>query len=118
VAGLLDYLKIPSADIIGYSLGGGVAMQCAIRYPEKVRKVVSISARFRQDGLVKEGLDAFSKLTPEAFKGSPIEIESREKCGRILESDSSPYICEESAGPRAGCRRDDHVRQVRKSAAR
>jgi pimeloyl-ACP methyl ester carboxylesterase len=75
VAGLLDYLKIPSADIIGYSLGGGVAMQCAIRHPEKVRKVVSISARFRQDGLVKEGLDAFSKLTPEAFKGSPIEIE-------------------------------------------
>jgi len=75
VAGLLDYLKVPSADIIGYSLGGGVAMQCAIRHPEKVRKVVSISARFRQDGLVKEGLDAFPKLTPEAFKGSPIEIE-------------------------------------------
>jgi pimeloyl-ACP methyl ester carboxylesterase len=42
VAGLLDYLKIPSADIIGNSLGGGVAMQCAIRHPEKVRKVVSI----------------------------------------------------------------------------
>jgi pimeloyl-ACP methyl ester carboxylesterase len=75
VAGLLDYLKIPSADIVGYSLGGGVAMQCAIRHPEKVRKVVSISARFRRDGLVKEGLDAFPKMTPEAFKGSPIEIE-------------------------------------------
>ena len=75
VAGLLDHLKVPSADIIGYSLGGGVAMQCAIRHPEKVRKVVSISAPFRQDGLVKEGLDAFPKLTPEAFKGSTIEIE-------------------------------------------
>ena len=74
VAALLDYLKIPSADLIGYSMGGGVAMQCAIRHPEKVRKVVSISARFRQDGLVKEGLDAFPKLTPEAFKDSPIEI--------------------------------------------
>ena len=75
VAELLDYLKIPSADIIGYSLGGGVAMQCAIRHPEKVRKVVSISAPFRQDGMVKEGLDAFPNLTAEAFKGSPIEIE-------------------------------------------
>ncbi len=71
VAALLDHLKIPSADLIGYSMGGGVAMQCAIRHPEKVRKVVSISARFRQDGLVKEGLDAFPKLTPEAFKDSP-----------------------------------------------
>jgi pimeloyl-ACP methyl ester carboxylesterase len=75
VAALLDHLKIPSADLIGYSMGGGVAMQCAIRHPEKVRKVVSISARFRQDGFVKEGLDALPKLTPEAFKDSPIEIE-------------------------------------------
>ena len=75
VAALLDHLKIPSADLIGYSMGGGVAMQCAIRHPEKVRKVVSISARFRQDGFVKEGLDAISKLTPELFAGSPIEAE-------------------------------------------
>ncbi|MCL4709399.1 alpha/beta hydrolase [bacterium] len=75
VAALLDYLKIPSADLIGYSLGGGVAMQCAIRHPEKVRKVVSISAVFRHDGFVKEGLDAFPQLTAEAFKGSPIETE-------------------------------------------
>ena len=75
VAALLDYLKIPSADIIGYSLGGGVAMQCAIRHPEKVRKVVSISAPFRRDGWVKEANDAFPKLTAEVFKGSPIEAE-------------------------------------------
>lgn len=75
VSVLLDYLKIPSADIIGYSLGGGVAMECAIRYPEKVRKVVSISAVIRLDGWVKEGADALPKLTAEAFKGSPIEAE-------------------------------------------
>jgi pimeloyl-ACP methyl ester carboxylesterase len=75
VAALLDYLKIPSADIIGYSLGGGVAMECAIRHPEKVRKVVSISAVIRLDGWVKEGADALPKLTAEAFKGSPIEAE-------------------------------------------
>ncbi|MBL8181888.1 MAG: alpha/beta fold hydrolase, partial [Blastocatellia bacterium] len=54
VAGLLDHLKIVRADIVGYSLGGGVAMQTVIRHPEKVRKVVSISAVFRRDGWVKE----------------------------------------------------------------
>src|SRR6516164_8059138 len=75
VAALLDHLKIPRADLIGYSMGGCVAMQCAIRHPEKVRKVVSISAAFRHDGWVKEALDAFPTLTPEAFKGSPIEAE-------------------------------------------
>lgn len=75
VAALLDHLKVPSADIIGYSLGGGVAMQCAIRHPEKVRKVVSISAVIRRDGWVKEGVDALSNLTWEVFKGTPMEAE-------------------------------------------
>jgi pimeloyl-ACP methyl ester carboxylesterase len=75
VAGLLDHLKIPGADIVGYSLGGGVAMQCAVRHPDKVRKVVSISAVMRRDGWVKEGVDALSNLTAEVFKGSPMETE-------------------------------------------
>src|SRR5215510_970347 len=75
IAALLDYLKIPQADVLGYSMGGGVAMQLAIRHPDKVRKVVSISFAFRSDGFVKEGVEAFPKLQPEAFKGSPIETE-------------------------------------------
>jgi pimeloyl-ACP methyl ester carboxylesterase len=75
VSALLDYLKIPKADILGYSLGGGAAMQCAIRHPEKVRKVVIISFAFRSDGWVKEKNDAMLKITPEVFKGSPIETE-------------------------------------------
>ena len=75
VAGLLDYLKIERADIIGYSLGGGVTLNCAIRHPNKVRKVVSISAVLRRDGWVKEGVDALSNLTAEVFKGSPMEAE-------------------------------------------
>ena len=75
VSALLDYLKLPQADILGYSLGGGAAIQCAIRHPEKVRKVVVISFAFRSDGWVKEKNDAMPKLTAEAFKGSPIEAE-------------------------------------------
>ena len=75
VAALLDHLNIPKADLIGYSMGGGVAMQCAIRHPEKVRKVVVISSAFRRDGWVKEKNDAVSKITAEAFKGSPVETE-------------------------------------------
>jgi pimeloyl-ACP methyl ester carboxylesterase len=75
IAAMLDYLKIKQADLLGYSMGGGVAMQVAIRHPEKVRKVVSISAFFRRDGLVREALDAFPKLTADTFKGSPIETE-------------------------------------------
>lgn len=75
VAALLDQLKVPRADLVGYSLGGGVAMQFAIRHPKKVRRVVSISAVIRRDGWVKEGVDALSNLTAEVFKGSPMEAE-------------------------------------------
>jgi pimeloyl-ACP methyl ester carboxylesterase len=75
VAALLDHLKIPRADLIGYSMGGTVAMQGAIRHPDKVRKVVVISSALRLDGMVKEGADAILKLTADVFKGSPIEAE-------------------------------------------
>jgi pimeloyl-ACP methyl ester carboxylesterase len=75
VAALLEKLNIPRADLMGYSMGGGVAMQCAIRHPDKVRKVVVISSTFRRDGMVKEAVDAIPKLTADDFKGSPIEAE-------------------------------------------
>jgi pimeloyl-ACP methyl ester carboxylesterase len=75
VAALLKHLKIPRADLIGYSMGGAVAMQCAIRHPDKVRKVVVISSMLRRDGMVKDAQDSIPKLTVDAFKGSPIEVE-------------------------------------------
>jgi pimeloyl-ACP methyl ester carboxylesterase len=75
VAAVLDHLKVERADVLGYSMGGGVAMQVAIRHPEKVRRVVSISAVFRHDGWVQEALDVFPQLTADMLKGSPIEAE-------------------------------------------
>src|SRR5262245_39251877 len=75
VAKLLEHLKIPRADLIGYSMGGAVAMQCAIRHPDKVRKVVVISSMLRRDGAVKEGVDALANLSADVFKGSPLEDE-------------------------------------------
>lgn len=75
VAGLLKQLKIPRADLIGYSMGGTVAMQCAIRHPDHVRKVVVISSTFRSDGVTQESMEALSNLSAEVFIGSPLEVE-------------------------------------------
>jgi pimeloyl-ACP methyl ester carboxylesterase len=75
VAALIKYLKLPRADLIGYSMGGGVALQVAVRHPDQVRKVVVISSTFRRDGRTQEGRDAISELTAEVFKGSPLETE-------------------------------------------
>ena len=75
VAALLNYLKIPRADVMGYSMGGAVAMQCAIRHPDKVRKAVIMSSTFRSDGAVAGALESIPKLTADDFKGSPIETD-------------------------------------------
>src|SRR5215207_9016514 len=39
-AGLLDALKIPNADVMGYSLGSYLAQQLTMMYPEKVNRLV------------------------------------------------------------------------------
>jgi pimeloyl-ACP methyl ester carboxylesterase len=49
-AGLLRYLNIGKADFFGYSNGGHIALQMAIRHPDLVRKLVVESAMFRRDG--------------------------------------------------------------------
>ena len=36
VAGLLAYLGVDQADVLGFSLGGGVALQLAMDYPDRV----------------------------------------------------------------------------------
>lgn len=53
-AALLQYLKIDRADFFGYSNGGSIALQMAIRHPKLVRKLVVASAMFKRDGLYPE----------------------------------------------------------------
>ena len=73
VAALLRHLVIEKADVFGYSMGGGVALQVAIRHPEVVRKLVVASASYTSDGMHPELLEMIPTLTPEVFAGSPIE---------------------------------------------
>jgi pimeloyl-ACP methyl ester carboxylesterase len=54
IAALIDYLELASPDVVGYSLGGGVALQTAVKYPKKVRRLVSVSANIRPDAIPAE----------------------------------------------------------------
>jgi len=74
-AALLRHLGIEQADVFGFSTGGGVALQLAIRHPEVVRKLVVASASYTSDGMHPELLEMTPTITPEAFAGSPIEEE-------------------------------------------
>jgi pimeloyl-ACP methyl ester carboxylesterase len=66
VAALLKHLGIEQADLLGYSLGAGVALRTAIQHPEQVRKLVVISTPCKQDGWYPEVQAAMTKLGPEA----------------------------------------------------
>jgi pimeloyl-ACP methyl ester carboxylesterase len=63
---LMDAIGVANADILGYSLGGGVALQIAIRRPEVVRKLVIASAPFRTEGWAPEILGSMAALNAEA----------------------------------------------------
>ena len=66
VAALIDYLGLEHADILGYSLGGGVALQTAIRHPEVVHKLVLISTSFRSSGIHPEFKAGMAQMSAES----------------------------------------------------
>ena len=72
-AALARHLEIDDADVFGYSMGGGIALQLAIRHPDLVRRLVVASASFRSDAMHAAAVEMFPSITPELFKGSPIE---------------------------------------------
>ena len=72
-AALLRALEVQRANVMGYSQGGGVALQLAIRHPSLVSKLVSMSATFRKDGWYPSVLEAIGGLSAEAFAGTSVE---------------------------------------------
>jgi pimeloyl-ACP methyl ester carboxylesterase len=71
---LLDVLGVDRADVVGYSMGGGVALQLALRHPAVVRKMVVVSASYSTEGMHPALLEMLPSTTPEMFAGSPIEV--------------------------------------------
>src|ERR1700761_1171280 len=74
IAGLIRHLGLGQTDLMGLSLGGGVALRTAIQHPALVRRLIVVSAPFRQDGWFPEVVAGQSALGPEAaemMKGSP-----------------------------------------------
>jgi pimeloyl-ACP methyl ester carboxylesterase len=66
IAALIGHLGLDQADLMGLSLGGGVALRTAIQHPGLVRQLVLVSAPFRQDGWYTEVVAGQSQLGPEA----------------------------------------------------
>ena len=73
VEGVMKHLKVDSADIAGYSMGGCVAYQFAIQSPKRVRKLVIISSTYKSSGWQPEASAALKNLKPELFADSPLK---------------------------------------------
>jgi pimeloyl-ACP methyl ester carboxylesterase len=94
IAGLIDRLGLERPDVVGYSLGGGVAFHTAVKYPERIRRLVTASLYFRSDDL-HEDLKALqgqvNASAAELMKETPMwELYQRvaprpEDFGRLLD---------------------------------
>ena len=66
IAAFIEQLGYQQADILGFSLGGGVALQTVIRHPDVVRKVVLISTPYKRSGIHAEFLAGMAAMSAEA----------------------------------------------------
>ncbi|MCM0677362.1 alpha/beta fold hydrolase [Micromonospora phytophila] len=74
VAALIGHLGLGGADVLGYSLGGGVALRTAIQHPALVRRLVVVSAPCRRRGWYPEVLAAMAQQDEgfgERMRGTP-----------------------------------------------
>ena len=75
IAALIQHLGLEKPDVMGYSLGGGVAFQTAVRHPELVRLLVVVSANMSRNAIYPEMLAQQLQVGPEAaemLKGTPM----------------------------------------------
>jgi pimeloyl-ACP methyl ester carboxylesterase len=75
IAALIDHLGLDRPDLVGYSLGGGVAFFTAVKYPEKIGKLVMAAANVRRDAIPAEMLaqqGQVSAAAAEFMKDTPM----------------------------------------------
>lgn len=75
IAVLIDHLGLDRPDVVGYSLGGGVAMHVAFKYPEKIGRLVAASANVARSAIPAEMLaqqGQVSSAAVEYMKDTPM----------------------------------------------
>ena len=70
---VMDYLKIDSADVAGYSMGGSIAYQFAVQSPKRLRKLVIISSTYKTEGWLPIVNTTFEDFKPEVFDNTPLK---------------------------------------------
>jgi pimeloyl-ACP methyl ester carboxylesterase len=75
-ASLLEYFGVTQTDVFGFSMGGGIAWQLAIRHSNLVHKLVVGSATYTRAHGYAEAMGGLEMtFSPEMFRGTPIEAD-------------------------------------------
>ena len=99
IVALVDHLGLEKPDVVGYSLGGGVALFTAVKHPEKIGKLVCAAAHVRRDAIPAEMLAQQAQVNAAAaefMKDTPMyELYQRvaprpEDFGRLLDKVGEP----------------------------
>jgi pimeloyl-ACP methyl ester carboxylesterase len=97
IAALLRYLKIDKADVLGFSNGGQTTLQIGISYPDRVNKLVIISAFYKREGAIKGFFESMEKATikdmPAIYKEAYLKI-NNDSAGlqRMFEKDRARMV--------------------------
>ena len=97
VIGLLEYLKIKSANFLGFSNGGTTTLQIAIRKPSLVHKIVVVAGVYKRDGLRNGFFDGFPQVTledmPAPLKSAFLELTpDQDRLQLMFEKDKARMI--------------------------
>lgn len=79
VAAFMDAVKLPKADVFGYSMGAAAGLQLAIRHPDKVDKLVAASVAYDAQGWQPAFREFIPQMTVEMFTGMPVFAEAYRK---------------------------------------
>ena len=123
IAALIDYLGLDKPDVVGYSLGGGVAFFTAVNYPEKVGRLIMASAHIRRDAIPPEMLaqqEQVNAAAAEFMKDTPMyqlytEVAPHPRTALRL---PGPLLAPGGAGTRAFGHRASLLETERRQVAR
>lgn len=67
---LMDHLEIDRAHVVGWSDGGVNGLNMAIRYPQRIGKLVAYGTNFHANGLPEHAIEWIEELSPETWPAS------------------------------------------------
>ncbi|HYO59584.1 alpha/beta hydrolase [Archangium sp.] len=92
--GLLDALKIPAAHVVGASMGGMIAQELAIRYPERVLTLTSVMSTTGDTNLPSAKPEIASSLSMSPVRTREEAIERSVKMFQVIGSPGFPFDAE------------------------